>query len=45
VGHEISEEIVVYPAHPHAPDARPGNKVVGPVAALVDRTRDALQHV
>jgi len=27
--------------HPHAPDTPPGNAVLGPVAALVDRVRDA----
>ena len=27
--------------HPHAPDSPPGNVVLGPVAALVDRIRDA----
>jgi hypothetical protein len=27
--------------HPHAPDTPPGNMVMGPVAALVDRIRDA----
>jgi hemerythrin superfamily protein len=27
--------------HPHAPDTPPGNTVLGPVAALVDRVRDA----
>ncbi|MGH9082705.1 MAG: hemerythrin domain-containing protein [Acidimicrobiales bacterium] len=27
--------------HPHAPDSPPGNLVLGPVAALVDRIRDA----
>lgn len=27
--------------HPHVPDRPPGNVVVGPVAALVDRVRDA----
>jgi len=27
--------------HPHAPDTPPGNKILGPVAALVDRIRDA----
>lgn len=28
--------------HPHAPDSPPGNMVLGPIAALVDRTRDAV---
>lgn len=29
--------------HPHAPDTPPGNLLLGPVAALVDRTRDAIR--
>jgi hemerythrin superfamily protein len=29
--------------HPHAPDAPPGNTVLGPMAALVDRIRDAMR--
>lgn len=28
--------------HPHAPDSPPGNMVMGPVAALADRMRDAM---
>lgn len=31
--------------HPHAPDSPPGNVVMGPVAALVDRLRDAAASV
>lgn len=31
--------------HPHAPDTPPGNVVLGPVAALVDRMRDAVRGV
>jgi hemerythrin superfamily protein len=31
--------------HPHAPDKPPGNRVVGPVAAVFDRARDAVQRV
>lgn len=31
--------------HPHAPDSPPGNVVLGPVAALVDRVRDAAASV
>jgi hemerythrin superfamily protein len=27
--------------HPHAPDTPPGNRVLGPVAALFDKARDA----
>ena len=30
--------------HPHAPDTSPGNKLVGPVAAIFDRARDAVHH-
>jgi hemerythrin superfamily protein len=29
--------------HPHAPNEPPGNKVVGPPAAAVDRTRDKIE--
>jgi hemerythrin superfamily protein len=29
--------------HPHAPDSPPGNLVMGPVVALVDRVRDAVR--
>lgn len=31
--------------HPHAPDTPPGNVVMGPLAALVDRVRDAAAGV
>jgi hemerythrin superfamily protein len=31
--------------HPHAPDTPPGNKLLGPVAALFDRFRDAAHRV
>lgn len=30
-------------SHPGAPDRRPGNLLLGPVAALIDRVRDALR--
>lgn len=30
--------------HPHAPDTLPGNRVLGPIAALFDRARDAVQR-
>lgn len=30
--------------HPHAPDKPPGNLLLGPVAALVDRLRDAMRN-
>jgi hemerythrin superfamily protein len=29
--------------HPHAPDTPPGNLMMGPVAAMVDRLRDAIR--
>ena len=37
----------VAPTHPHpsAPDTPPGNMLLGPVAALVDRTRDAIHKI
>lgn len=31
--------------HPHAPDTPPGDKIAGPIAALFDRARDAVQRV
>ncbi|MGH9092462.1 MAG: hemerythrin domain-containing protein [Acidimicrobiales bacterium] len=31
--------------HPHAPDTPPGNKIAGPIAALFDRTRDAVHRI
>jgi iron-sulfur cluster repair protein YtfE (RIC family) len=31
--------------HPHAPDTPPGNTVLGPIAALVDRIRDAANGI
>jgi hemerythrin superfamily protein len=30
--------------HPHAPDTPPGNKLLGPVAALFDKARDAARR-
>lgn len=29
--------------HPHAPDTPPANKMMGPIAAIVDKTRDAMK--
>ncbi len=29
--------------HPHAPDTPPGNVVLGPIASVVDRVRDAMK--
>jgi hemerythrin superfamily protein len=31
--------------HPHAPDTPPGNKMLGPVAALLDKARDAVKGI
>jgi len=31
--------------HPHAPDTPPGNVILGPVAALFDKVRDALKSI
>lgn len=31
--------------HPHAPDTPPGNMVLGPVAAIMDRMRDAMKKL
>jgi hypothetical protein len=31
--------------HPHAPDTPPANKILGPVAALFDRARDAVRRI
>jgi len=31
--------------HPHAPDTPPGNTLMGPVAAIFDRARDAIHRV
>ena len=30
--------------HPHAPNTPPGNVVLGPIAALADRIRDAARN-
>jgi hemerythrin superfamily protein len=30
--------------HPHVPDTPPGNKLLGPIAALFDRARDAVHR-
>jgi hemerythrin superfamily protein len=31
--------------HPHAPDTPPANKILGPVAALFDKARDAVRRI
>lgn len=44
LGDKIRATKKVAPTHPHpsAPDTPPGNKLLGPVAGLVDRVRDAI---
>ena len=31
--------------HPHAPNSPMGNKLLGPIAALFDKARDAVKHI
>nr|BFE88311.1 hypothetical protein GCM10020093_109120 [Planobispora longispora] len=44
LGHKIQAIKKIAPTHPHpsAPDTPPGNMMMGPLAGLVDRMRDAL---
>jgi hypothetical protein len=44
LGDKIRATKKVAPTHPHpsAPDTPPGNKILGPMAGLVDRVRDAV---
>lgn len=41
VRYEKAKQAAPTRPHPHAPDSPPGNVVLGPVAALVDKIRDA----
>lgn len=43
--YEMAKKLAPTHAHPHAPDTPPGNLVMGPVAAVVDRVRDAIRGV
>ena len=45
LGDRYDKALEVAPTHPHphAPDAPPGNVVLGPVAALVDHLRDKMR--
>jgi hemerythrin superfamily protein len=47
LGERYSAAKLSAPNHPHpaAPDRPPGNKILGPVAALFDRLRDAASRV
>jgi hypothetical protein len=44
LGDKVRQVKSVAPTHPHpaAPDTPPANKILGPMAGLVDRVRDAL---
>ena len=41
--YEMAKKVAPTHPHPHAPNSPPGNLLVGPVLALVDRVRDAAQ--
>lgn len=43
--YETAKKVAPTHPHPHAPDTPPGNLVMGPVAAVVDRVRDAVRGV
>jgi hemerythrin superfamily protein len=43
--YELAKKAAPTHPHPHAPDTPPGNLVLGPVAAVVDRVRDAVRGV
>lgn len=43
--YEKAKSVAPTHPHPHAPDTPPGNLVAGPVAAVVDRTRDAMRQL
>jgi hemerythrin superfamily protein len=47
LGNRYEKAKAAAPTHPHpnAPDTPPGNLALGPVAALVDRARDAMHQV
>lgn len=43
--YEAAKAIAPTHPHPHLPDTPPGNLVAGPVAAILDRARDAMHKV
>lgn len=43
--YETAKKVAPTHPHPHVPDTPPGNLVMGPVAAVVDRIRDAVRGV
>ena len=42
---QVAEQLAPTRPHPHGPDSALGNLAVGPLAAVVDRTRDALRNL
>lgn len=42
---EIAEKLAPTHAHPHAPESRGGNLLVGPFVAIADRARDAISSL
>lgn len=46
MGRRYERALVAAPTHPHphAPDSPPGNKILGPIAALADHLRDAMSR-
>jgi hemerythrin superfamily protein len=43
--YETAKSMAPTHPHPHAPDTPPGNVILGPIAAVFDRVRDALKGV
>jgi hemerythrin superfamily protein len=43
--YDMAKKVAPTHPHPHAPDTPPGNIVMGPVAAIIDRVRDAVRGV
>lgn len=41
--YQKAKDIAPTHPHPHAPDTPPGNLVIGPIAAIADRVRDAIR--
>jgi hemerythrin superfamily protein len=42
---QIAQRLAPTHPHPHGPDSALGNFAVGPLAAVIDRTRDALRNL
>lgn len=41
----LAESFAPTHPHPHGPDSALGNIAVGPMVAVIDRTRDALRNL